>query len=91
MKNSSNICGSVTTSAQFRVGRRRLDFAWPQQRLVVELDGMEHHTGRLARQRDNARQNEVVLAHWTVLRFTWADVLLRHEQTLADLVGVVAA
>jgi very-short-patch-repair endonuclease len=76
---------------QIRVGRRRLDFAWPSWRLAVELDGMAHHTGRLARQRDNTRQNEVVLLQWAVLRFTWCDVTQRPQQVVADLVRVLAA
>jgi very-short-patch-repair endonuclease len=76
---------------QVQVGRRRLDFAWPSWRLAVELDGMAHHTGRLARQRDNTRQNELVLLQWTVLRFTWADVTQRPQQVVADLVRVLAA
>jgi very-short-patch-repair endonuclease len=76
---------------QLRVGHYRIDFAWPSWRLAVELDGMAHHTGRLARQRDNIRQNDVVLFQWTVLRFTWSDVTQRPRQVVADLVRVLVA
>jgi very-short-patch-repair endonuclease len=76
---------------QLRVGHCRIDFAWPSRQLAVELDGMAHHTGRLARQRDNTRQNNIVLLQWTVLRYTWADITQYPQQVLADLVRVLAA
>ncbi|MGQ0521230.1 MAG: type IV toxin-antitoxin system AbiEi family antitoxin domain-containing protein [Actinomycetota bacterium] len=57
--------------------RCRLDYAWPGARLAVEVDGYEPHSGLEAFCSDRRRQNVVVLAGWTVLRFTWSDVLGR--------------
>lgn len=54
--------------------RYRLDYAWPAARLAVEVDGYEDHSGLEAFGYDRRRQNVLVLAGWTVLRFTWADV-----------------
>ena len=59
---------------QHPVGPYRLDYAWPDRRLAVEVDGYGPHSSREAFQSDRARQNTLVLAGWTVLRFTWADV-----------------
>ncbi|HXS43329.1 MAG TPA: type IV toxin-antitoxin system AbiEi family antitoxin domain-containing protein [Solirubrobacteraceae bacterium] len=64
------------------VGSER-DFAWPGQRLVVEVDGHAVHAPRGAREVDHERDAELVLAGWRVLRFT-ADQL-EHEPA-----GVVA-
>ena len=52
----------------------RLDYAWPRDRLAVVVDGYGPHSSRKAFQSDRERQNLLVLAGWTVLRFTWADV-----------------
>ena len=62
-----------------------MDFAYPQRRLAVELDGFESHGQRDAFDRDRARQNQLVLLGWTVLRFTWADVTERPETVAAAL------
>lgn len=61
---------------EVRAGGERyfVDLAYPDRRLAIELDGREHHSDADAFQRDRARQNALVLAGWTVLRFTWADV-----------------
>lgn len=58
---------------QFRIGRRRIDFAYPDRRVAVELDGVRYHTGAAFRL-DRQRQNELIVLGWTILRFTWDDV-----------------
>ena len=53
----------------------RVDFAWPEQRLVVEADGFAFHADRRRYRGDRRRTNALVLAGWRVLRFSWEDVL----------------
>jgi Transcriptional regulator, AbiEi antitoxin/Protein of unknown function (DUF559) len=52
-----------------------VDFHWPEQRLVVETDGHEHHGTRVAFERDRARDQALTAADWTVVRFTYRQVL----------------
>jgi very-short-patch-repair endonuclease len=58
-------------------GRRigRVDFAYLDLRLAIEVDGWTAHGSRNAFQSDRDRQNDLVAAGWTVLRFTWHDVV----------------
>jgi very-short-patch-repair endonuclease len=49
--------------------------AWPRRRLIAEADGVEPHDAPPALFRDRERQNDLVNAGWTVVRFTWADTL----------------
>ena len=53
----------------------RVDFAWPEQRLVVEVDGFAFHADRAAYRADRRRGNALVLAGWRVLRFSYEDVV----------------
>jgi very-short-patch-repair endonuclease len=59
---------------QVRIGGRvyRLDLAYPEARLAIELDGSVH-LERPVWEADHARQNALILAGWTLLRFTWKD------------------
>jgi hypothetical protein len=61
----------------------RVDFAYPDLRLAIEVDGFETHASPEALQRDLDRQNALVGLGWTVLRFTWADVVRRPERVVA--------
>ena len=63
---------------------RRVDLAWPDRRVIVEFDGNVHRERRIFVD-DLRRQNRLVLAGWTVLRFTSADVLGRPEQVIAAI------
>ena len=55
----------------------RVDWAYPELKIAVEVDGWASHGTPIALQRDLARQNDLVLLGWTVLRFTWHDVVRR--------------
>lgn len=62
----------------------RVDLAWPDRRVMVEFDGDVHRDRRVFVD-DVRRQNGLVLAGWTVLRFTSADVLGRPDRVLAAI------
>lgn len=63
----------------------RLDLAWPQQRLGVEVHGAVHTQGRHTRGRgftnDREKMNEAQLLGWTVLEVTPEQI--RNGQALA--------
>ena len=72
----------VVTDAAGFVGR--VDMAWPEQRVLVEFDG-DVHRERDVFVGDLRRQNRLVAAGWTVLRFSSADVLGRPDDVVATI------
>lgn len=62
----------------------RVDFAWPDRRVIVEFDG-DIHRDRDVFVKDVRRQNLVVAADWTMLRYTSADALGRPDDMLAEV------
>jgi very-short-patch-repair endonuclease len=62
-----------------------VDFYWPQQRLIVETDGWATHGHRAAFERDRAHDAARQAAGFTVVRFTWRQVL---EETLLVTVQI---
>ncbi|GAB3914854.1 hypothetical protein GCM10011575_40660 [Microlunatus endophyticus] len=50
------------------------DVLFRRARLIVEFDGWEFHSDREAFENDRRRRNELVLAGYTVLNFTWRQV-----------------
>lgn len=51
-----------------------VDVLFLRSRLIVEFDGWEFHHDRQAFEDDRRRRNELVLAGYTVLNFTWLQV-----------------
>jgi very-short-patch-repair endonuclease len=62
----------------------RADLAWPDRMVLVEFDG-DVHRQRDVFVKDLRRQNQLIAAGWTVLRFTSADVLGRPEEVVAEI------
>jgi very-short-patch-repair endonuclease len=56
------------------IGPYEVDFAWPEERVVVELDGWSAHGHRFAFERDRARDADLVARGYLVLRYTWRQL-----------------
>jgi hypothetical protein len=65
-------------------GRRVIpDFRWPDQRLVLELDGGAWHGNPLAREADAERQAFLETHGERVIRATWEQAVVRQAETVA--------
>lgn len=60
----------------------RTDHAYPDLRLLIELDSRRHHMSKIDFEADRARDNRRVAAGWRPLRFTWADVTTRPKEVI---------
>lgn len=67
----------------------RLDDAYPDAMVFVELDGWEWHRSKSAFRRDRRRQNQVVLLGWQPLRFTWLDVVVEPERVAQEVAAIL--
>jgi very-short-patch-repair endonuclease len=65
--------------------RRRVDYAYRELWIAIELDGYAEHGDREAFREDRRRQNALVNAGWTVLRFTWEDLKQRPDYVAATI------
>lgn len=52
----------------------RVDFAYPDARLVIELDSRRHHTAKVDVEADAVRDARLRAAGWRVERFSWSDI-----------------
>lgn len=68
-----------------------IDFANPQLKIAIEVDGRAFHSDRHSFERDRARQNMLVIEGWVVLRFTWERIVNDPEGVLAEVASAYAA
>jgi very-short-patch-repair endonuclease len=73
------------------IGDRRyfLDFAYPDERVMIEIDGWEARGRRETFETDRARQNRLMLAGWTPLRFTARSLRERAHEVVATVATAV--
>jgi len=67
-----------------------LDFALPELKLCLEVDGRAHHSDESDFERDRVRQNAVQLMGWLVLRFTWNQIVNNPSAVMAEIRWAIA-
>ena len=68
-------------------GPVRLDAAWPEVKLAVELDGAAFHGSQEARERDLRRDAALAALGWVVLRFSYRRLRREPEACRAEILA----
>lgn len=67
----------------------RVDLAYPDLRIAIELDGRRHHLSAKAFEADRPRQNHLELLGWIVLRYTWRAYVHSPNKILAEVAAAI--
>ncbi|HEX6392956.1 MAG TPA: type IV toxin-antitoxin system AbiEi family antitoxin domain-containing protein [Acidimicrobiales bacterium] len=65
--------------------RYRLDFAYPQLRLAIEVNGWTAHFTPEQQRWDRRRSNTMARAGWTVLHYDWWEVTYEAERVAREI------
>ena len=60
----------------------RVDFAYPDIRVAIEIDGYAYHSGRVRWEQDRERQNRLVELGWVPLRITKQQITRRPDEVV---------
>lgn len=82
--------GLPTPETQAMVNGFRVDFYWPQLKLVVETDGFRYHRTPGQQAVDRRRDHAHAAAGLTTLRFAEAQIRYEPNQVRATLVAIAA-
>jgi len=74
-----------------KIGAYEVDFLWPAERLVVEVDGFAFHGPRAAFERDRRRDAELQALGYRVLRITWRRLVEEPEAVVALIAAALSA
>lgn len=82
--------GITGWKANYRVCGYQVDYGFPHIKLALETDGWAFHSDVEDFHRDRVRQNALILAGWTVLRFTWLDLTEYPDRVIAQIEHALA-
>lgn len=68
-----------------------VDFLWPEQRLIVEVDGYRHHGARSAFEQDRRKDLRLTLAGFRVVRITFERIIHHATELIAELAGLIGS
>lgn len=61
---------------QHPVGKYRIDFAIPELKFGIEIDGLAYHNGQDSFMKDRSRQREIESQGWRIVRFAAKEISL---------------
>ncbi|MFU8814467.1 MAG: type IV toxin-antitoxin system AbiEi family antitoxin domain-containing protein [Pseudomonadales bacterium] len=82
--------GLLAPKVNTRVGGFEVDFMWPEQRVIVEVDGFAFHGDRVAFERDRERDASLAALGCVVMRVTWQQLVGRREAVIARVASALA-
>jgi very-short-patch-repair endonuclease len=82
--------GLPTPLTQQRLNGFRVDFVWPDLKLVVETDGLRYHRTAGQQRKDRLRDQAHLTAGFTPLRFTHAQIRFEAGYVRFTLIAVVS-
>ncbi len=63
----------------------RLDFAYPEVKLGIECDGYRWHSSPAQLDRDRTRKNSLQSIGWTVLSYTYSQIVDKGDSVVAEI------
>lgn len=82
--------GLPTPRTNVRVDGHEVDFLWPRERLIVEVDGFAFHSSRVAFERDRRRDAELQASGYLVVRVTWRQIVDEAPALLVRITRVLS-
>lgn len=71
-------------------GRWRIDLAFPERKVAIEVDGWAWHVDAERFRNDRRKGNAITRAGWSLLRYTWHALDGEPVETVAEIVGTLA-
>jgi very-short-patch-repair endonuclease len=75
----------------YPIGPYKVDVAFPEPKIVIEVDGWAFHSDQEVFQSDRKRQNYIALMGWQVLRFTWLDLVEYPLRVITTIRSAISA
>lgn len=80
----------VEVMPQYEIGRYRIDFVMPEQKVAIELDGHDYHKTKAQRTNDTERERYLQKQGWQVIRFTGTEIYKNVQQCVQDVIDIIA-
>jgi very-short-patch-repair endonuclease len=74
-----------------RFGPHLIDLAFPAQQVAIEVDGWAWHVDVDRFRADRRKGNALTGAGWTLLRFTWHDLVTRPGEVVGEILQALRA
>lgn len=79
----------LNLESQYKLEKYRLDFALPELKIAIELDGHDSHKTKEQRTNDANRERYLQLKGWKVIRFTGSEIYKRPSMCIIETLKIL--
>lgn len=83
----------LVVEKEFRVALYSLDFAIPDRKIDIEIDGQQHYTDPVVMASDKRRTEYLAAEGWTIIRIDWGKYnrlnIVKREAYISELVSYI--
>lgn len=76
-----NETNNITFYEEYHIGKWFLDFAWPERKIGLEIDGKQHEWPD-RRRMDAEKDAYCTSLGWKILRLKWSDISMNKQQAI---------
>lgn len=87
LKNNFNQIENIDYKTEMSFYRYALDFAWPEKRLCIEIDGKQHLYDEKQIARDKEKDRLLKEDGWKELRLKWGYIIAKKEEAIKLITG----
>lgn len=73
LQNELNMFENLDYFTEMPFGKYALDFAWPDKKLCIEIDGEQHERFEEYKLRDEKKDKLLIERGWTIFRIKWKE------------------
>lgn len=85
LQNEFNLIEHVDYKTEFPFHRYALDFAWPEKKVCIEIDGTQHSWDERQIARDKMKDALLLQEGWKELRLTWVYICNNSKEAIEQI------
>jgi very-short-patch-repair endonuclease len=89
LKNEFGLEENKDYQTEFSFHRFSLDFAWPDRKICIEIDGEQHQRFQEQKQRDIEKDKLLKEEGWKELRKSWQDIFNNPKSFIEEVRNII--
>lgn len=82
LKNEFNLIENIDYKTEYYFYKQFLDFAWPERKLCIEIDGCQHKRFEDIKIKDKRKEENLKKENWKLLRLDWKYIYNNTQQSI---------
>lgn len=90
LKNELGLIENKDYETEYFFHKQFLDFAWPERKLCIEIDGQQHERFEERKLKDAIKDENLKAENWKLLRLRWVDIYNNKQEYIQKILSFLS-